>query len=189
MNAGDTNMAGPMMGLVLAGGRATRFGSDKALADLGGKSLLDHAIERLSGWCDSIAIAGRDTGPALCLPDWPRPDMGPLGGVAAGLRHARATGCATMLCCGVDSLGLPDNLPQLLSPAPAYVASQPVIAHWPVSALEPLVQILEGQGRHSLLALAEKTGAHAVTLPRPPANVNTPEDLAALRNGRNDTAP
>lgn len=190
MNDGDTNlndaMNGPVLGLVLAGGRASRFGSDKALAELSGETLLERAVSQLDHWCGSVVIAGRDNGPALCLADWPRRDMGPLGGIAAGLRHAGMNGFASVLCCGVDSVRLPDNLPSLLSPAPAYVSSQPVIAHWPVSALKPLMEILQGTGRHSLLALAEKTGARAVNLPHPPANVNTPEDLAALRKGHGD---
>lgn len=185
MNDGDTILSDatsdPLLGLVLAGGRASRFGSDKALAELSGETLLERAVSQLAVWCGSVVIAGREVGPALCLADWPRPDMGPLGGIAAGLRHAATNGFASVLCCGVDSVGLPGDLPRLLSPAPAYVASQPVIAHWPVSALSPLVEILEGTGRHSLLAFAEKTGARAVDLPHPPGNVNTPEDLAALK--------
>ena len=71
-----------ILGVVLAGGRSSRFGSDKALAELGGKPLLAHAVERLGAWCDDVVVAGRETAAARGIADWPRPDMGPLGGIA-----------------------------------------------------------------------------------------------------------
>jgi len=170
-----------ILGLVLAGGASTRFGSDKALAQLDGHSLIALAVDRLSGWCEQVVIAGREAGPAPCLPDWPRPGMGPLGGIAAALHHARDAGFAAVLSCGVDSPGLPDDLPVMLDPAPAYCAGQPVIGLWPVSAAGAIEAILEGAGRHSMLAFAERIGARAVMLPAGPANINTPVDLAAAR--------
>src|SRR3546814_5020197 len=71
------------LGAVLAGGRSSRFGSDKALAMLGGRTLLDHAQAALRPHCDALIVVGRGEG----LADWPQPDMGPLGGVAGALRH------------------------------------------------------------------------------------------------------
>ena len=73
----------------------------------------------------------------------------------------------------------PENLPELLSPAPAYLADQPVVGLWPVSAIKPLEAILHGDGRHSMLAFAEAIGARAVQLDRASLNINTPADLAA----------
>lgn len=168
-----------ILGLVLAGGKSSRFGSDKALAELDGQSLIARAVDTLSGWCEQVVVAGREVAPgAPCIPDWPRPGMGPLAGIAAGLHYARDADFEAVLTCGVDSLGLPDDLPQLLAPAPAFVADQPVIGLWPVSAVAELEAILTGDGRHSLLAFAERIGARRVTLGTPPANINTPEDLA-----------
>jgi len=168
-----------MLGLVLAGGESSRFGSDKAIAELGGKSLLEHAINRLSGWCDEVAVAGRAEAPVATVGDWPRAGMGPLGGIAAGLRHAAANGHHMILSCGVDSIGLPDELPSLLDPAPAYLASQPVIGLWPVDSLDAIESILTGNGRHSMRAFAEAIGARAVRSEDKPANINTRDDLAA----------
>ena len=169
-----------ILGCVLAGGQSTRFGSDKALADLDGRSLLTHAVDRLSGWCERVVVAGREVAPASCLPDWPRAHMGPLGGIAAALRLAADEGFDAVLTIGVDCAGLPDNLPALLAPAPACVASQPVIGLWPVSALPVLEGILTSEGRHSLRQFADACSARRVTLDSEPANVNTPADLAAL---------
>jgi molybdopterin-guanine dinucleotide biosynthesis protein A len=89
-----------------------------------------------------------------------------------------------VLTCGVDSLGLPEDLLARLSPAPAYVEGQPVIGLWPASAVSAIEAILEGQGRHSMRAFAEQIGARAVKLPADPANINTPEDLAAAAKRR-----
>jgi molybdenum cofactor guanylyltransferase len=169
---------GSILGVVLAGGQSSRFGSDKALAELGGRSLILQAVETLSGWCDHVVIVGRAEGPAPCLPDWPQPGMGPLAGLAAAIHFAVDEGYAQVLSIGVDSPGLPDNLPDLLGPAPACVAQQPVIGLWPAEAGARAVEaILHGQGRHSMLALAEALGARQVTLANAPANINRPEDL------------
>ena len=170
-----------ILGCVLAGGQSTRFGSDKALAELEGRSLLAIAVDRLSGWCERVVVAGREVAPAPCLPDWPRGGMGPLGGIAAALRLAVDEGYDAVLTIGVDCAGLPEDLPDLLTPAPACVASQPVIGLWPVSALPALEAILTSEGRHSLRQFAEGCGARRIALASEPANVNTPADLAALK--------
>lgn len=171
-----------ILGLVLAGGGSSRFGSDKALAELHGRTLISRAVESLSGWCEHVVIAGRETGPAPCIPDWPRPGMGPLAGLAAGLRHARDADFAAVLSCGVDSIDLPEDLPDLLHPAPACLDGQPVIGLWPADAGPAIEAILSGNGRHSLYAFAEAIGARRVIPPRLPGNVNTPADLADAQN-------
>jgi molybdopterin-guanine dinucleotide biosynthesis protein A len=175
-----------ILGVVLAGGQSTRFGSDKALAELGGKSLLSRAVESLSQWCAKVVIAGREAGPETgeteCVGDYPKAGMGPLGGIAAGLRHAQDAGYESALTCGVDSVELPQKLDELLSPAPAYLESQPVIGHWPASAAATVEEILAGNGKHSMRELAEAIGARPVKTKAKPANINTQADLSAVEN-------
>jgi molybdopterin-guanine dinucleotide biosynthesis protein A len=173
-----------ILGCVLAGGQSSRFGSDKALAELGGHTLLARAVDLLSGWCEQVVVAGRETAPSPTIPDWPAPRMGPLGGIAAALHLARDEGYEALLTVGVDSIGLPENLPDLLAPAPAFVASQPVVGLWPPSASEAIEAVLTGQGRHSMLAFAEMIGARPVKLLRNPANINSPADLAEAEKRR-----
>ena len=173
-----------ILGCVLAGGQSTRFGSDKALAELDGRPLIAHAVDALAGWCERVVVVGRAEAPAPTLPDWPRTGMGPLAGIAAALRLASDEGFAVVLTCGVDSHGLPEDLPERLAPAPAFVADQPVVGLWPASALEAIEAILTGEGKHSLRQFAEAIGARAVALPAGPANINTPAELAALRDRR-----
>ncbi|MEZ5744135.1 MAG: molybdenum cofactor guanylyltransferase [Sphingomonadaceae bacterium] len=169
-----------ILGAVLAGGSATRFGSDKALAELDGRTLLARAVDALSGWCEHVVVVGRETAPAPTLPDWPRAGMGPLGGIAAALHLARDEGYEAVLTCGVDSAELPDILPNLLAPGPAYLESQPVIALWPASCADALDALLASDEKHSMLRFAAKVGARAVKTGTKPANINTPADLAAL---------
>jgi molybdopterin-guanine dinucleotide biosynthesis protein A len=168
-----------ILGVVLAGGNSTRFGSDKALAELGGHTLLNRAFDTLTGFCELVVIAGRAQGPGHCIPDWPRPNMGPLAGIAAGLHLARDEGYDSVLTCGVDSIGLPDDLLTLLSPGPAYLESQPVVGHWPAGTVDALEALLLSEARHSMLAFAEAVGARPVKIGAKPANINTPADLTA----------
>jgi molybdopterin-guanine dinucleotide biosynthesis protein A len=168
-----------ILGAVLAGGRSTRFGSDKALAELGGETLLDRAVRELEAWCDRVIVVGRDGSAGTAIPDWPAPDMGPLAGIAAALRFADIEGFAAVLTCGVDSVDLPADLPEMLGAPPACLASQPVVGLWPATAAEAASAMLESDGSHSIYAFARRAGAREVVAERAPANINTLADLAA----------
>ena len=168
------------LGVVLAGGRSSRFGSDKAHALLGGRPLIAHALDALRPHCDAIAVVGRETHLAPSIRDWPAPDAGPLGGLAGALHHASDHGFDQVLSIPVDAALLPADLRALLDPAPACLASQPVIGLWPAAAAGAIERILLGSGSHSLRAFADQIGARLVTSATVPANINTPQDLARL---------
>ncbi len=167
-----------ILGAVLAGGQSSRFGSDKALAELGGRSLLARAIATLEAQCDAVVVVGREDAPAATIPDRPAGGMGPLGGIAAALHHAASHGYADVLTCGVDCAGLGADTLAELSPAPAYCADQPVIGLWPASAAAAVDALLASDAKHSMRAFAERIGARGVKLAAIPANINTREDLA-----------
>jgi molybdopterin-guanine dinucleotide biosynthesis protein A len=171
-----------ILGVVLAGGKSSRFGSDKALAEWEGRSLLTHAVDNLSGQCEQVVIAGREIGPGPCIPDWPHADMGPLAGIAAGLHYAQDMDFESVMTCGVDSPNVSQDALASLFPAPCYLEDQPVIGHWPVSAAAAIERILEGTGKHSMLAFAEAIGAKAVKSSAKAANINNPADLSALEH-------
>ena len=189
VNGQETATAG-MLGCVLAGGGSVRFGSDKALAVLDGATLLERAVAALARHCGAVVVAGRAAGPgewqAAGIADWPEAGLGPLGGLAGALRHARDHGFGHVLSCGVDSIALPADLPCLLSPAPACLAAQPVVGLWPTATLDVIEAILIGGERRSMRHFAERIGARLVELAEPPANVNTPADLARLAAKRRD---
>jgi molybdopterin-guanine dinucleotide biosynthesis protein A len=74
---------------VLAGGRSTRMGEDKAACLVHGVPLLDHVVARHSAGAASVLVAhgrapGRLPSGAIAVAD-PEPGLGPLAGVAAVL--------------------------------------------------------------------------------------------------------
>jgi molybdenum cofactor guanylyltransferase len=164
----------------LAGGQATRFGSDKALAMFDGRPLIEHVASSLTAQCDALIVVGRTQDGYHCVDDRPAPDMGPLAGLAGALAYASAKGFSHVLSVGVDAPGIPTDLCAALEPGPAYVVNQPVIGYWPVTALGLIDDILASNERHSMLHFIERLGARGVTLESPPANINTQADLENL---------
>lgn len=163
------------LGAVLAGGRSSRFGSDKALAMLDGRSLLDHTLTALTPHCDAVIVVGREK-----VADWPRADMGPLGGIAGALIRAADQGYDQLLTAPVDCIRLPADLRALLEPAPAVLETQPVIGLWPVSALGELRTTLEDGRDLAVRAYARRIGARPVASDFVPPNINSLTDLERL---------
>ena len=166
-----------VLGAIIAGGKSTRFGSDKALATFAGRPLIEHVAEALGAQSAALVVVGRQHAGLTWLADQPAPDMGPLAGVAAALLEARARGLLAVLTAPCDAADLPETLLDSLHPAPAYVEAQPVIGLWPISAAETALAILNSDARHSMRAFAETIGARPVQLLRNPANINTAADL------------
>ncbi|MBO9715034.1 molybdenum cofactor guanylyltransferase [Sphingomonas sp.] len=174
-----------ILGAVLAGGRATRFGSDKALALLDGASLLDHALRALAPWCEAVAICGREVPGSLSLADRPRPGMGPLGGLNAALHHAAAHGFAGVLATGCDMPRFPPEVARaLIGEGPAALEGQPLAGYWPATLAPVLDAHLAASDDRSIRAFLKLVGARAAAVPAPSLpNVNAPADLVALRRG------
>ncbi|KRB82249.1 molybdopterin-guanine dinucleotide biosynthesis protein MobA [Sphingomonas sp. Root710] len=173
-----------LLGAILAGGRSSRFGSDKAEALWRGKPLIEHAADRLRPVTDELILCGRSYAGLRALPDRPEADMGPLGGLNAALHHARAEGFGAVLSLGCDTPDVPAALfDRLLSAAgPVYVARLPVIGHWPAMLAADLDAFLADDRKHSIRAWAERVGAEPIDWPEL-ANINVPADLATLRRG------
>ncbi|MEG3082556.1 molybdenum cofactor guanylyltransferase [Sphingomonas sp. PB2P12] len=166
-----------VLGVVLAGGRSSRFGSDKAMAVLDGRTLADRARALLLPHVDSAVIAGRDG----AIPDLPSPDIGPLGGIAGALDYAASLGFTLVMTIACDMPWLPDGLLAALSRhAPAYCPDAPVLGHWETSSLGNLLTHIETVPRRSVRGWADAIGAIPVPAGSPIPNVNTPQDLDTL---------
>lgn len=75
-------------GFVLAGGRSSRMGRDKALLPYGSKTLLEHAAEQVLGAVGNVTLIGDPAKyESLGYPVFPDrvPDCGPLGGIYTAL--------------------------------------------------------------------------------------------------------
>ena len=105
------------VGVILAGGQATRMGGgDKGRLMLGQHSLLDHVIDRLRPQVSSIILnangaQGRFSDlnlPVIAdsLPDY----AGPLAGVLAGLDWAYAQGSDHVVSVAADTPFFPKEL-------------------------------------------------------------------------------
>ena len=161
--------------VILAGGEGRRIGGGKPQRLLGGRTLLDRALDMARRWSDDVHVADGST-------DTPGID-GPLGGVAGAL--GLGGDIITIPC---DMPFLPDDLPARLCATGASAALaqsggrlHPVCALWRARALDGLAAYA-ASGRRSLHRFAEAIGYEAVTWPIEPIdpffNVNDADDLA-----------
>lgn len=186
-------------GLVLAGGRSRRFGRDKALAEFGGRTLLQRAIDRFSP-CGACAVAARDNPDAAeharalgaaVLRDAPRAAEGPLAGIAAGLAWASAEGFELLAVAPCDAPLLAwrhyARLLAAIEERPAAFAAagdddHPLCAIWRCDQRAALDNALAG-GRHpAVRSVLRSIGARRVKFGDTGAfaNANTARDLADL---------
>ena len=164
-----------VLGAVLAGGRSSRFGSDKSVANWNGRSLADHAAALIGQHVDRVVMVGPDG-----IADMPGPGLGPLGGIAGALDFAASEGFTSVLTIGCDMPRAPDDLiAALLRRAPSYCPDAPVLGHWPAALGAQLLGWLSGEDR-SVRSWARGIGALPIASPVALANVNTREDLMAL---------
>lgn len=74
-------------GYVLAGGKSSRMGRDKALLELAGEPLVRHAVKKLRRVCMDVRILSDNAELAAYAPIVPdlHPGCGPMGGMEAAL--------------------------------------------------------------------------------------------------------
>lgn len=182
-------------GLLLAGGRSRRFGSDKRRARLDARTLAEHALALLRGAVGGVVfVAGRDSFDhpvqAIVVEDADA-GAGPLAGIVGALLRSRD---------GV--VVLPCDAPLVRAGTLAVVASlarrerravvvrsrrglEPLVAFYPRSALPFLSNQLRG-GQRALHRVLARLGALEVEVAdaRELHNVNRPEDLAVAERLR-----
>jgi len=190
-------MAQPITGLILAGGKSTRLGTDKVVLPLSGRTLLARMVTLASRFCPQVWISGRNPENldvnAPWLPD-DQPGMGPLGGILTGLQ--RIGGPLLVLACDLPLLD-EATVSKLLAareqrPAQAVMTTflQP-----DTGFIESLVAVYE-QDAQPLLAVAGQQGLLKLSRAVPPEvrhhvpysqqeatvffNINYPADLALL---------
>ena len=170
-----------ILGALVAGGRASRFGSDKALAQLAARPLIAWAAEVVAPFVAETVVCGRGWGGLASVADVPGPDLGPLGGLAGALAHAEAHGFEAVVSIGCDMPWVPDGLvAALVAARPAWCGDAPVLGCWPSSLARPLRAHLEDSGDRSVRRWGASVGGVAVASPVPLPNLNTPEALAAF---------
>ena len=187
------------LGVILAGGRATRMGGgDKSLRVLGGAPILARVIDRLRPQVAGLALNANGDPARFAefgLPvvaDSVEGFAGPLAGVLAGLDWAAGEGAEAIVTAAADTPFFPDDLAARLQEAAAGMADPLVLAAspegrhptfglWPVALRDDLRAALEG-GLRKVVLWTDRHGGRVAEFPSgtpdPFFNVNTPEDLA-----------
>ena len=202
-------MTDHIVGLVLAGGLATRMGgADKGLLELRPDwRLLDEVLQRLEPQVERIAINANGDPARLqsfglpVLPDGVEGYAGPLAGVLTGLDWAAGQGATHVVSVAADTPFFPTDLVSRLKEAvgPEGVAlaatkefdgkvwNQPTFGLWPVSLREDLRRALVEEGLRKIVLWTKKhqAGQAMYDLSQlgfdPFFNVNTPEDLVEAK--------
>lgn len=187
--------------VVLAGGRSTRMGVDKAFVDLGGRPLVEWVLDALEPLTRSFVIVANDLARfrayearARLVADDP-PQGGPLAALRAGLRTAREPWAFATSC---DAPFLqPAFVQRLARFARGHDAALPgdPEERWPLSAFYhrrciPAMDRAVQRGEQKLIAFHEGVDVRWVPpeelRPADPElrslwNLNTPAELAKAR--------
>ena len=192
----------PTLGVLLAGGLARRMGGgDKPLQRIGGRTILERAIERLRPQCDAL-ILNANGDPARfaatglpIVPDDVLGFAGPLAGILAALDWAARNrpGIEWVASAAADSPFLPRDLVSRLHAARAAAGvplacaasggqAHPVNALWPVALREDLRHALVVEDLRKIDRWTARHGIAHADWPIAPVdpffNANTPEDIA-----------
>jgi molybdenum cofactor guanylyltransferase len=111
----------PVTGIILAGGKSSRMGFDKGMAELNGKPMINWVIAHLQAVCSHIIIiSNNEVYQQLGFPVYADiyKDTGPLGGILTGLAYTD-TGYNLVLACDMPYVK-PELLRHLLTFADDY---------------------------------------------------------------------
>lgn len=190
-------------GLVLAGGRSRRMGSDKAALVIDGATQLDRAVALLARHLDDVRVSTRaDQADDVARRRYPQihdryEGLGPVAGILSALE---AVPDATWLVLACDLPNIDDEtIVTLLAaadrdePVTAYRSAaggrheglpEPLCALWRPAAAT-MIQRFVAEDVTCPRKMLIRSGVELLEQPRPGAliNVNTPEDLEGLRAG------
>jgi len=175
---------------ILAGGKSRRFGRNKALFVIEGKSIIERVAAAIPP-AQQIFIVTNSPAEYARFP-WPTlpdhyPGCGPLAGIHAGLVHSPFEWNFFLACdfpclksSAIDELlAAPRTTQVILTKTPAGL--QPLCALWSKSALPVIENAVQNRDLrvHAVLA---KLALHVIPPADPEAmfNLNTPEDLTKL---------
>lgn len=187
------------LAVLLAGGRSTRYGSPKALAEVGGRSILDRGLATLDEAVGDAVIVANDPRPYAAAGRPIRPDVRPgsgvLGGILTAVRWAdeRNRGAAVVLAC--DMPFVPAALLRRLVEAAAAGAvsiaestgprgMEPLCAVYGIGCAGPIEHALD-HGQRAIISFFPDVEVRRLPLPEVRAfgepdrvffNVNRPEE-------------
>ena len=174
------------LGAILAGGRASRLGGEKANAHLHGRPLITWPLEAMQAVLDEVVVVAKRATklPALGVPVWIEPDA--PSHPAVGIVHALERGGGRPIgVCAADLPLVDEEVVRRIATAPgeAVVAraggrTQPLLARYEPGALRPLRALLPDGSMTGAVAAVEIDVPEAALL-----NVNTPAELERAAQG------
>lgn len=171
-------MSRALTGVLLVGGASTRYGSPKALAEIGGETFADRGRRVLAEACEEVIVVGKrgDALPFDVIDDC-SDVRAPIAGVVAGLRAAAND---VVVFVPVDCPWMTPDAVRTLGAAcrdAAVPTSGPLPGAWAKSAL-PLLEQRLANGPLALYRTYEELDVVTVELdPAVVADVDTPGDL------------
>ncbi len=182
--------------MILCAGTSKRFGSNKILAPLGGRTVLSHVIERMQGQVSDMALNAfmTDSYEDYGLPVFPDRipgGLGPLAGILTAMEWATGLGRAQVLTVSGDTPFLPVDMVIRLGNAPknTIVISctegrrQGVCSLWPVDLAPKLREFFSKGADYRVNSFLKNYTVQDIDFRankniNPFFNVNTVEDLA-----------
>ena len=170
---------------ILAGGESSRFGSDKARAELGGHPLIVRVADGLRPACSSVTAVAREADLYIDLDidtiGDDEPGQGPMGGLVTALRHAG--GPLFLASCDLREPRA-DWAQQVIGAGTTAAVKtnrgwEPLFARYDPTVL-PIAERLLSEGERSLQVLLGEVEALALDAPDDwpdPSSFNTPDDL------------
>jgi molybdopterin-guanine dinucleotide biosynthesis protein A len=189
------------LGLILAGGLARRMGGgDKGMIRIGGQTILERVLERLTLQCSRIVINANGDPSRFAFAGLPVVSdnildfAGPLAGILAGLEWTAANAPETKYIASApaDCPFLPRDLFERLEDVrarenkPLACAKSgdwrhPVVGLWSVALREDLRHALMVENLHKIEIWTARHGVAIAEWPDQPIdpffNANTPEDI------------
>ncbi|GAB5417698.1 MAG: molybdenum cofactor guanylyltransferase [Crocinitomicaceae bacterium] len=175
-------------GIILAGGRSSRMGEDKALLQIDGKPMIQHVSDVLRELCDEVIIASSNEKHAqygdLMVKDSAK-DIGPLAGIQAGLLAAKNERSFVLSCDTpfvtkeiLEALAEHFEGEQITLPS-SQGRLQPLIAIYGKEVLTTIASNLE-RNEHSLMQLQKICSAKVIHFDESESkafeNINTPSE-------------
>ncbi len=186
-------------GIILAGGKSSRMGTDKGLQMLCGKPLISYAIQSLSGVCSSIIISSssdayKSFGYPVVADEFP--GIGPMGGIYSALKQSK-TEKNLVLSCDLPFVS-EDLLSYILGKAGSFEVAvpwqgnqhyEPLCGFYRLSVLDQLSKFIH-KGNYKLPDLFEEISINRLIIntglsfydERLFLNINSKHDLATAEN-------
>lgn len=188
MNASIQNS---LNGLVLAGGRSTRMGEDKALLNWHGKEQMYYLADLLRKYCNEVFISCRSEQASTIDKKYKvitdeYEDAGPLAAIVSAFHQDKNCGWLIVACdlplLEADTIQYLFHQRNVTFVATAFQSPhnnlpEPLVAIWEPAAL-PMLETAVSQGRYSPQSVLMNAKIKMIRSPDSNAllNVNTPEE-------------